>query len=539
MRTARRMNNVTTVNKNVLLVAPAFPPSFWSFSETTRLLGMKTLLPPLGLITVAALLPQEWEMRLVDLNVRPLTEADWDWAEMVMISAMLSQRVGMLALIKEAKNRGKKVVAGGPYPTSVPDEVQAAGCDFLVKGEGENAIPFFLEALAQGQTKGVFECAEKPAMSNSPVPRFDLLDPAAYNGMSVQTSRGCPFDCEFCDVISLYGRKPRYKKPGQVIAELEAIYKLGWQGGMFVADDNFIGNKEHARTILNELIPWSRDRNQPFNFITQVSVNLGQDKEMIDLMTAANFSQVFVGVESPDEDVLARTHKRINITNPLFKSLNNINQNGLMVIASFIIGFDGEKKGAGERIKALVEATSIPVVMVNPLQALPNTRLWDRLKKEGRLLRIAEGVSETRMNFVPTRPEAEIMAEYLELWDRLYDPPRFYERVHRYILDMRPTRRALGIKQREFPAATTPVQLVAPKYLRNTLAVFWRILWRRAILAPYRCMFCKLALDVYRRNPSRIRRFFILCGTAENIFPLRGIIRRKAGFRNSPRFMHL
>ncbi|MFA6560872.1 MAG: radical SAM protein [Verrucomicrobiia bacterium] len=533
------MNNMVTGERRVLLIAPAFPPSFWSFSETTRLLGMKTLLPPLGLITVAALLPQAWTLRLADLNVRPLTEADWDWAEMVMISAMLSQRDGMLALIKEAKSRGKMVVAGGPYPTTLPDEVQTAGCDFLVKGEGENAIPCFLAALMQGQTKGGFECMEKPAMCDSPVPRFDLLDPAAYNSMSVQTSRGCPFNCEFCDVISLYGRKPRYKRPGQVIAELEAIYQLGWRGEMFVADDNFIGNKEHARAILAELIPWSRNRNDPFSFITQTSVNLGQDKDMIDLMTEANFSHVFVGVESPDEDVLARTGKQVNIANPLIESLNNINRNGLTVIASLIIGFDGEKKGAGERIKALIETTSIPVVMVNLLQAGLNTQLGNRLKKEGRLLCIPEGVPEARMNFVPTRPEAEIITEYLELWDRLYDPPHFYERAHRYILDMRPTRRALGIKRREFPTAITPVQLVASKYRRNTLTVFWRILWRHAILAPYRGTFCKLALDVYRRNPSRIRRFFVLCATAENIFPLRETIRKKARLSSRPGQMHL
>ncbi|MCX6899836.1 MAG: B12-binding domain-containing radical SAM protein [Verrucomicrobia bacterium] len=521
------MNDMVAKNRRVLLVGPALPLSFWSFSETTRLLGMKTLLPPLGLITVAALLPQEWDLRLVDLNVRPLTEADWDWAEMVMVSAMLCQKGGMLALIKEAKERGKPVVVGGPYPTSVPDDALTAGCDFLIKGEGENAIPLFLKALAGGQTTGVFESTEKPDMSDSPVPRFDLLDPAAYTSMSVQTSRGCPFECEFCDVIALYGRKPRYKRPRQVIAELESIYKLGWRGEMFVADDNFIGNKEHARAILNELIPWSMDRRQPYSFITQTSVNLGQDKSMIDLMTEANFSHVFVGVESPDEDVLAMTHKRVNIVNPLVESLSNINRNGLTVIASFIIGFDGEKKGVGNRIKALVEAASIPVVMVNLLQAGPHTKLWDRLKKEGRLLHIPAGVSEDKINFIPTRPETEIMSEYCDLWDCLYDPVRFYERAHRSILEMRPTRWALGIKGRDSPVTEAPVQLVPDKFGRNTLAVLRRILWQRGVLAPYRRKFWKLVIDAYRRNPSRIRKFFILCATAENMFPLRKVIRQR------------
>lgn len=528
------MNNMAIMRKNVLLVAPAFPLSFWSLSETTRLMGMKTVLPPLGLITVAALLPQTWTFRLADLNVRQITEADWDWAEMVMISGMQIQRGGMLALIKQAKSRGKMVVVGGPYPTMLPDEVLATGCDFVIKGEGENTIPCLLAALTQGQTKGVFECAEKPLMSDSPVPRFDLLDPAAYSTMSVQTSRGCPFNCEFCDVINLYGRKPRYKKPEQIIRELETIYQLGWQGNVFIADDNFIGNKEHARAILNELVPWSKGRHEPFSYITQTSVNLGQDKGMIDLMTEANFSQVFVGVESPDESVLTRTSKQVNVANPLLESLSNINRNGLTVIASFIIGFDGEKKGIGKRIEALVEAANIPVVMINFLQAGLNTQLGIRLKKEGRLLRLSEGVSESRMNFVPSRPEAEIIAEYLELWNHLYDPMRFYERVHRCILEMRPTRRALGIKQREFPAATTPIQLTVPKYHGNALAVFWYILWRRVILAPYRLRFCKLALDAYRRNPSRIKRFFILCAAVENIFPLMEVVYKKARLSHDP-----
>lgn len=511
-------------NRRVLLVNPALPPSFWSFTETNRMRGIKALLPPLGLTTVAALLPKSWSLRLVDLNVRPLEESDWQWAELVMITGMMVQRSGVLGLIAEAKRRGKLSVVGGPYATSFPDEVLATGCDFLVKNEGENTIPLFLAALESGQTRGVFENAQKPDMTASPIPRFDLLDLDAYGSLSIQTSRGCPFECEFCDIIILYGRKPRYKTPGQILAELEAILQLGWQGEIFVADDNFIGNKLRAKSILDTLIPWNRSRGEPFSFGTQASVNLGQDKGLIDLMTAANFSYIFVGIESPDTEVLNRAQKQQNVQNPLVESLRNINRNGLGVFGSFIIGFDGEKRGAGGRIEALIEDTAIPVVMINILQAPPNTSLWDRLQREHRLRDIPDGDSIAgAMNFTPTRPEAEIVAEYVAAWDRLYEPSRFHDRVHRYILEMRPTRRALGIEEPSVGAVVT----IPPSRRKNgNLAVLRSLLWRHAVVSRHRFRFWRLVFDTWRRNPSRIRQFFILCALGENMFFVREQIRQ-------------
>jgi radical SAM superfamily enzyme YgiQ (UPF0313 family) len=509
--------------KRVLLVSPPFPESFWSFRETNRLMGARTLLPPLGLLTVAALLPGGWELRLVDLNVRPLAERDWEWTDLVMVSAMLVQRAGMLAVIAECKRRGKTVVVGGPYPSSSPDDVQAAGCDFLIQGEGENTIPRWLEAVAAGSTSGMFACADKPDLAGSPFPRYDLLDLGAYGCVSVQTSRGCPFDCEFCDVVNLYGRAPRHKAPAQVLAELEALYRLGWRGDVFIADDNFIGHKPHARALLAELIPWIESHGRPFGFITQVSVNLGQDKELIDLMTAANFGFVFVGVESPEEAVLALSHKQPNLRHPLAESLRNINQNGLTVIASFVLGFDGERPGAGGRIAAFVEATGIPLVTPNLLQCIPNTQLWDRLKREGRLRTLTSGdTTAPWMNFLPCRPEAEIVAEYLALWDRLYEPRRFYERAHRYILEMRPTRRALGLGAENAPKS------VPSGRDRGYWASLGRLFWRRAVFSSCGFLFWRLAWDVWRRNPSRLKRFFILCIMGENLFPLRALVRREA-----------
>ncbi len=495
---------------NVLLINPEFPASFWSMRETNRMLGFKTLMPPLGLLTVAALLPQEWELRLVDLNVRALCDGDWAWADVVMITAMLAQRDGMLALVREAKRRGKTVVAGGPYPTSVPDEVLEVGCDFLIKGEAEGLMPQLLAALGKRRYRGVFEYAEKPSLTQSPVPRFDLLELDAYAMLSIQTSRGCPFECEFCDVISLYGRAPRYKQPQQVLAELESIFRLGWRREIFIADDNFIGNKTQARALLKELIPWSQQHSEPFGYTTQASINLGHELELIDLMTAANFGFVFVGVESPDVAVLAQTHKRQNLIQPLVDLLRNINCNGLTVLGSFIIGFDHEASGADERIQALVETANVPLVMLNLLRAPPNTALWGRLQREGRLRdRDGDEMSDTRMNFAPDRPEAEILSEYATAWESLCDPRQFYERARRCVLAMRPTRRALGTDGTS--ASKSRVRR------KQELAMLLRLLWRAQRRLPG---FWRLVLDVYRRNPSRLTRFFILCGYGENLFPL-------------------
>ena len=266
------------------------------------------------------------------------------------ISAMILQKGGMLSLIKESKRRGKTVVAGGPYPTSVLEPVLEAGADFVMQGEAENCMDRLLAALEREQPPVVITNSEKPVMTQSPVPRFDLLTLQDYVVMSFQTSRGCPFDCEFCDIVNLFGRVPRYKTPDQVIEEVETLYDLGWRKDLFICDDNFIGNKSHAKAILRKLIPWQESYGKPFGFWCQASVNLGKDIELIDMMTEANVHQVFVGIESPDTDVLERAHKYQNVRNSTLDMLHSLNKNGLGIVASFIIGFDGEKKGVGDRI---------------------------------------------------------------------------------------------------------------------------------------------------------------------------------------------
>ncbi|MCK9377776.1 MAG: DUF4070 domain-containing protein [Syntrophobacterales bacterium] len=516
----------------VLLVNPEMPPSFWSFRESCKLLGRKTLLPPLGLLTVAALLPQEWEFRLVDLNTRNLSPADWQWADLVMITGMIIQREGVLNLIRQAKALGKTTVVGGPYVTSTPQEAQAAGANFVVRGEGETVIPQFLSALREGKAGGLIQEGSKPDMSISPVPRFDLLTLDDYVTMSIQTSRGCPFDCEFCDIVSLYGRKPRYKEPDQVIAELEVLYRLGWRRVVFVSDDNFIGNKKHARAILAPLTAWMKSHGEPFGFITQASVNLGHDVEMIDLLTDANFNHIFLGVETPEPEILSRNQKYQNLKEPLGPSLETIGANGLSMVASFIIGFDHEATGAGDRICDFVEKHHIPLVMLNLLQAPPQTRLWKRLQQEGRLLDLqTTGDSYgLDLNFIPTRAAAEIVGEYVDAIDRLYEPVAYLGRTYRFYLNMRPTRRALGQAPKSKTAPARPAQRFDSAWFKGTCSDWKALLtsiWRQGILAPHRRQYWRQLLGIYRQNPSRLKSYLAACVMGENLFPLRREILQK------------
>jgi radical SAM superfamily enzyme YgiQ (UPF0313 family) len=511
----------------VLLINPKSPESFWTFREVCKSLGRKALTQPLGLITMAALLPAEWELRLIDCNAREVTGADWDWAEMVMLSGMIVQRSSQFALIREAKARGKLVVTGGPYATSLPEQVLEAGSDFLVKGEGESSIPVLLDALKKGQTAGVIENTEKPNMHESPKPRFDLVNFDDYIALGVQTSRGCPFDCEFCDIVNLYGRKPRYKRPDQLIEELETIYRLGWKREVFITDDNFIGNKTHAKAILEKLTPWMKANGAPFSFWTQTSVDLGQDLDLIDRLTAANFNTVFLGLESPDEKVLTLNRKLQNIRNPLLESVGNINANGLSIVASFVIGFDGEQKGAGERICDFVDSAGIPMVALNILHALPNTRLWNRLKGEGRLLesKTTGNTSGSRPNFITSRPESEIVAEYLAAWDYLYEPSHYLERAYRFFLKMRPTRAAMGQPN---PLADSVRHSAGPSLVQiaQDLYRFLRLVWKQGIRPRYRAQFWRQLVGIWWRNPSRFVKYLNDCGLGETLFPLRRVVRQ-------------
>ena len=337
-----------------LLLWPLMPNSFWSYQETLDLAGLRSTNPPLGLITVAALLPSDWEIRFVDRNVRLETASDWEWCDLVIISAMIIQKKDFQELIAKGLQLGKKVAVGGPYPTSYPEVAQKAGADYLILDEGELTIPLFLAALEQGEPSGVFRASEKPDVTMTPIARYDLLDLDAYLAITVQFSRGCPFQCEFCDIINLYGRKPRTKTPEQMLAELETLYQLGWRRYIFVVDDNFIGNKRNAKVFLRELIPWMEQHQYPFKLITEASLNLAEDSELIELMVKAGFMLVFMGIETPDTDSLMGINKVQNTRQSLIESCHKITRMGLQIMSGFIIGFDNEKPGAGQRIKDFI-----------------------------------------------------------------------------------------------------------------------------------------------------------------------------------------
>ncbi len=499
----------------VLLLYPLFPKSFWSFDRALELIGRKVSLPPLGLITVAAILPQSWEFRLVDRNVQPETEADWEWADLVIISGMIVQKPDMLSLIREAKHRDKLVAVGGPYVTSVPEKAQEAGVDFLILDEGEITLPMFVEALERGETSGIFRAnGDKPDVTTTPIPRYDLLDLQAYSDMSVQFSRGCPFQCEFCDIIVLYGRKPRTKTPSQLLAELQTLYDLGWRRAVFVVDDNFIGNKRNVKLLLRELAPWMAERGYPFDFTTEASVDLAEDKELLDLMIAANFVAVFLGIETPDTGSLALTKKYQNTRSPLFEAVDTINRAGLRVKAGFILGFDGEKPGVGGRIINFVEATAIPHAMFGLLQALPNTALWHRLEKEGRLLEIKEEVNTGNQttsltNFIPSRPIEELAREYISCFWELYEPKKYLGRVYRHFLNLKP---------KPYKKKFQMLELIE-------IRAIFIILWRQGIKRSTRFQFWSQLFSILRKNPTVLTAYMVNCAHLEHFIEYRQIVR--------------
>jgi radical SAM superfamily enzyme YgiQ (UPF0313 family) len=492
-------------------VYPLFPPTFWSYNKILELVDRQVLLPPLGLITVAAILPQSWDFKLVDRNIRPVTEAEWDWAELVIFSAMIVQKQDLLDQIREAKRRGKSVAVGGPYPTSVPDEVAVANPDFMILDEGEITLPMFIDALEKGETQGVFRTLEKPDVSETPVPRYDLLELDAYDSMSVQFSRGCPFQCEFCDIIVLYGRKPRTKTPEQLLAELDFLYELGWRRSVFMVDDNFIGNKRNVRLLLQALKVWQAEHQYPFRFNTEASIDLAADTDLMDLMVDCNFDAVFLGIETPDEDSLSMTKKFQNTRSSLTESVDKIIHAGLRPMAGFIIGFDGEKKGASSRIVKFVEEAAIPTAMFGMLQALPNTALWHRLEKEGRLrVNSRQDINQsTLMNFVPTRPITDIAQEYIEAFWQLYDPEVFLDRTYRCFLK-------LGA-----PKCKPPAKFPSLVDLR-ALGI---IIWRQGIKRKTRWKFWHHLFSVMRQNPSVWEAYLTVCAHNEHFLEYRQIVR--------------
>jgi radical SAM superfamily enzyme YgiQ (UPF0313 family) len=507
----------------VLLINPIFPMSFYTFQKPLERLGMKAMVPPLPLATVAAILPQDWEFKLIDRNVEPLTEAAWEWSEMVMITGMIVQRSDMIEMIKESKKRNKTTVVGGPYATSVPDDFSNAGADFLVLDEGEITIPMFLKALEKGEIQGTFRSLDKPDISLTPVPRFDLFKMEAYHEMAVQYSRGCPFRCEFCDIIVLYGRKPRTKTSQQIFAELQSLFDLGWRGGIFFVDDNFIGNKREVKHLLKDLVEWQEKMGYPFSFFTEASVDLALDEELLELMTRAKFTNVFVGIETPDEASLKLTLKSQNVREPLRESIEKIVGAGIRIMAGFIIGFDGENKGAGERIYQFCQDNAIPTVTFSMLQALPCTGLSDRLRKEGRMLPDGGDVNQTTLlNFVPTRPIEEIADEYLQSFWKLYDPVNYLKRTYQHFKILGKAEVHKNPERRSSQANKYKVNLNHKRKKALT-----KIVWRFGVVEKTRWLFWKYLYFMYRDNKHGIPTYIATIAHLEHYLEYRELVKQQ------------
>jgi radical SAM superfamily enzyme YgiQ (UPF0313 family) len=412
----------------ILLVNPEFPDTYWSFRHALPFEGKRSVFPPLGLLTVSALLPPSWQRRLVDLNIEGLKSSDIEWADMVFATAMLVQKESLQTVVKKCKALGKPVVIGGPYVTTSAENLPAA--DHIFLGEAEATLPEFVYDLEHGCARRIYQAGERPPLSASPLPHFSLARLKHYSAMSVQYSRGCPFQCEFCDIIEIYGRVPRTKSTEQLLNELDALRGLGWRGAVFIVDDNFIGNKRNVKLLLPELTAWQERHGRPFEFHTEASVNLADDDSLLKGMRAAGFNRVFLGIETPAEESLKEAQKGQNTRRDLLESVKKIQRYGMEVMAGFIVGFDSDPDDIFEQQINFIRESAIPLAMVGLLTALPDTQLWRRLKREGRLLAESDGDNlSCALNFVPKMNAARLVEGYRTILQTIYQPSEYYRRA--------------------------------------------------------------------------------------------------------------
>jgi len=480
--------------RNALLVYPRFPPSYWGFQYAIELMGKRSAMPPLGLLTVAAMFPAHYRLRLVDLNVRALTDEDIDWADLVLTSTMIVQRRSLQEVIAHCKARGKPVAVGGPHPTSFVEEI--AGADYYVIDEVEESLPRFLADWEAGRAERVYRPERKPPVTATPVPRFELLDLDAYSSMALQFSRGCPFDCEFCDITKLFGRVPRTKSNDQMVAELDALYALGWRGSVFLVDDNFIGNRREALRLLPAIAAWQRQRGYPFGLFTEASVNLAQHEPLMDAMVDAGFNMVFLGIESPNPEALKLTKKTQNIRRGdgdfLLHAVRAIQRKGMEVSGGFILGLDGDGPEVFEAQVAFIQEAGIPRAMVGLLTALRGTDLYARLEAEGRLLGEASGNNvEVALNFRPQLEPQVLIDGYRRVLAALYpaDLASYFARCWTLISNLGPG--VAGRRRRRFEPAELLALLrslrrqVLSRQGSAYLGFLFRTLLRRPRMLPH------------------------------------------------------
>lgn len=418
---------------NVLLIYPELPTSFWSFQHALRLAGKRSTQPPLGLLTVAAMLPAAWDKRLVDCNVQPLRDADLAWADLALISAMVVQRETARAAIDACHDAGVRVIAGGPLFTMEPEGFPTV--DHLILNEAEVTLPAFLADLEHGAAKRVYETADFPPLDASPVPLWSLLTFEHYTAMAVQFSRGCPWRCDFCNVTTLFGRKPRIKAAAQIIRELDALYNAGWRGPVFFVDDNLIGDRRFVKqTLLPALIDWRQDKDG-LPFSTEVSINVADDPTLIDLLVRAGFTKVFIGLETPDHDALTHCNKGQNTRADLSTAVTRLQRAGIAVQGGFIVGFDTDTAAIFQRQFDFIQQSGIVIAMANMLQAPPGTALYARMLAEERIVSQPSGASQSGTNVRPLMGLDTLIAGYNRLVTELYSPAPFYERVRRFLSD--------------------------------------------------------------------------------------------------------
>jgi len=417
---------------NALLIYPEFPDTFWSFKHALKFLGKLAAQPPLGLMTVAALLPGAWKRRLVDTNVERLRDRDLAWADVALVSGMHIQRNSLVAIVERCRAHGLRTVVGGPITSSLSAKDLKA--DHVVIGEAEGIIAGLARDLEQGTAKPAYQAVERPEMSSSPTPDLSLIKMHSYSTMAVQYSRGCPFNCEFCDIIEIYGRRPRTKAVAQVLAELDQLRTAGWREAVFIVDDNFIGNKARAKELCVALAEWRSQFKTSFDFNTEASLNLADDPELMQLMRDAGFVSVFLGIETPDESGLIAANKLQNTQRSLLDSVATIQSYGMQVMGGFILGFDTDREDIFDRMVEFIQKSGIPVAMVGLLQAMPGTQLFRRLRKEGRILDAGHGDNtDDKLNFLPAMDATQLVEGYRSVLKRIYSCEAYYERVKLYL----------------------------------------------------------------------------------------------------------
>ena len=425
----------------ILFVYPKYPDTFWSFKHAITFISKKAVHPPLGLLTIAALLPEHWEKKLIDLNVDSLHDKDIEWADYVFISAMIVQKESAHEVIMRCKNANVKVVTGGPLFTA--EHEQFENVDHFVLNEAEITLPAFLKDLQQGTAEHLYTTKEFPELQNTPIPLWELLNMKKYVSMNIQYSRGCPFNCEFCDITVLYGHNVRTKSREQIIAELERLYTHGWRGSIFFVDDNFIGNKRKLKKdVLPAIIEWMNKREHPFVFSTEASINLADDEELMELMVQAGFDAVFIGIETPNEESLEECTKFQNTNRDLVACVKKIQRFGLRVRGGFIVGFDNDTASIFERQIEFIQQSGIITAMVGLLNAPRGTGLYKRIMKEGRLLEGSSGNNtDFSINFIPKMGYDTLVRGYENIIRGIYSPKPYYERVRGFLREYTPLKK--------------------------------------------------------------------------------------------------